>query len=462
MEELYTEIFDPNNIIRYKFPQSLPNHIKPIRDSFNLLLKSLSFKILGGGYDKLFNMMVMSLKYHLVNCKNSKNILNMTEIHLESMIKYVQNPYTGIKIKQLKQRITMEYSNLPNMSFLMIRHDILKLLSGKKKKVRVLMNLNRQDKNGNIKKNNKYILLNNDQIKEDEDELNNEFLKKKIEEKYVINYRYYNQYGNLVKKNYDICKDFIINPFTSQDNINDSKDENKNKAKIKSSRMAINELNELRDLICLKSLEELDYDEKESSQVCMNTSLTNIITEEEEIEHEKESPNNEDVDINNQFNKSLTIDNSNNDISLLEKVKPKKIKPKPLQTDIQRNEPQNDDNVLLTSPLYRKRMESLNSLIPNNNNDNNLPIKSSKASVPIFNINIKDLKNKFESTQSQKISKEVEGQSKEASIENIDHPNNIDNNYKDYLYNNNNDDDIDNNNNNNYSIIFKLTYMSVN
>jgi len=53
MEELYTEIFDPNNIIRYKFPQSLPNHIKPIRDSFNLLLKSLSFKILGGGYDKV-------------------------------------------------------------------------------------------------------------------------------------------------------------------------------------------------------------------------------------------------------------------------------------------------------------------------------------------------------------------------------------------------------------------------
>ncbi|ORX57730.1 hypothetical protein BCR36DRAFT_409209 [Piromyces finnis] len=109
MEELYTEIFDPNNIIRYKFPQNLPNHIKPIRDSFNLLLKSLSFKILGGGYDKLFNMMIMSLKHHLINCRNSRDILNITEIHLESMIRYVQNPYTGIKIKQLKQRILMVY-----------------------------------------------------------------------------------------------------------------------------------------------------------------------------------------------------------------------------------------------------------------------------------------------------------------------------------------------------------------
>jgi len=53
MEELYTEIFDPNNIIRYKFPQVLPSHLKPIRDSLNQLLKSLSFKILGGGFDKV-------------------------------------------------------------------------------------------------------------------------------------------------------------------------------------------------------------------------------------------------------------------------------------------------------------------------------------------------------------------------------------------------------------------------
>jgi len=151
MEELYTEIFDPNNIIRYKFPQSLPKHLKPIRDSFNLLLKTLSFKILGGGYDKLFNMMIMSLKYHLINCKESKDVLKITLIHLESMIKYVQNPYTGIKIKQLKQRIIMEYSNLPNMYYVIIRQDLLKLLSGKKKKVRILMNLNRQDKNGNRK-----------------------------------------------------------------------------------------------------------------------------------------------------------------------------------------------------------------------------------------------------------------------------------------------------------------------
>jgi len=71
----------------------------------------------------------------------------------------------------------------------MIRHDILKLLSGKKKKVRILMNLNRQDNNGQIYKNNRYILLNNDQIKENENEFDNEFLRKKAEEKHIINYR---------------------------------------------------------------------------------------------------------------------------------------------------------------------------------------------------------------------------------------------------------------------------------
>jgi len=64
MEELYTEIFDPNNIIRYKFPQNLPNHLKPIRDSFNLLLKTLSFKILGGGYDKVtYNIIYYKKNY---------------------------------------------------------------------------------------------------------------------------------------------------------------------------------------------------------------------------------------------------------------------------------------------------------------------------------------------------------------------------------------------------------------
>jgi len=83
-----------------------------------------------------------------------------------------------------------EYSNLPNMYYVFIRQDLLKLLSGKKKKVRILMNLNRQDKNGNLYKNNKYILLNNDQIKEGEDEFNNEFLRKELNAKKVINYRY--------------------------------------------------------------------------------------------------------------------------------------------------------------------------------------------------------------------------------------------------------------------------------
>jgi len=76
------------------------------------------------------------------------------------------------------------------MYYVFIRQDLLKLLSGKKKKVRILMNLNRQDKNGNLYKNNKYILLNNDQIKEGEDEFNNEFLRKELNAKKVINYRY--------------------------------------------------------------------------------------------------------------------------------------------------------------------------------------------------------------------------------------------------------------------------------
>jgi len=100
----------------------------------------------------------------------------------------------------------------------------------------------------------------------------------------------------------------------------------------------------------------------------------------------------------------MNINTSNNNTSLPTRVSPKKIKPTPLHTDIKPDESLDNDNdnenILMTSPLYRKRMESFNSETPNSRKESyTYSKKSSRSSVPAFNISIKDLKNKFESNQ---------------------------------------------------------------
>jgi len=111
------------------------------------------------------------------------------------------------------------------------------------------------------------------------------------------------------------------------------------------------------------------------------------------------SNSNSEENIINEFNKKLEIDST--PVSSTEKIKddtestqkPKKKKPMLLSIDTKKNDLKEDDpnNILLSSPLYRKKMESLNM-----SSTKSLNSPDGQSPVPNFNISIKDLKNKFE------------------------------------------------------------------
>ncbi|ORX57731.1 hypothetical protein BCR36DRAFT_409210 [Piromyces finnis] len=183
--------------------------------------------------------------------------------------------------------------------------------------------------------------------------------------------------------------DILINMNLQLNKKNDKKEHNK---LVYSSRIAINELNELRDLICSTSLEEIDdYCQEQQTQI-------NIITEEEEINGDKVFQKN-NINMNDHHNTIIPKNISSNNISPFNSNSKKNKKPKPPKIKIIDECSNNNDNILITSPLYRKQMENLNSITSSNNYIKETIINKA-STLQDYNVNIKDLKTKFESNKS--------------------------------------------------------------
>jgi len=136
----YTEVFRPQEAY----------NIGSTRQVFDRLAHSSIMRLSTASMDKLYDLMLMGLKYQLLCCRQPKDILQITLTHLQNVKAIVKDAATQAQVEDVIQKVTSLYSGFTRQSWCQLRATLARFLKDKRVKVSLFLQEGIQGADGKI------------------------------------------------------------------------------------------------------------------------------------------------------------------------------------------------------------------------------------------------------------------------------------------------------------------------
>jgi len=148
ISDIVCTMFKPQFLQELLMPQPLYSK-QAMKTMFNKLVHSSIMKVGSDSMDKLYDLMVMSVKYQTEQCPLPRSILCVTLNHFDEILKYISsNPPAAIKIKEASNAIVDRFGCLSDNEFVLIRQAMLSFFQDTNNKVSIFMQQKLQKHNG--------------------------------------------------------------------------------------------------------------------------------------------------------------------------------------------------------------------------------------------------------------------------------------------------------------------------
>mmetsp|Transcript_17817 Transcript_17817/g.31759 ORF Transcript_17817/g.31759 Transcript_17817/m.31759 type:complete len:398 (-) Transcript_17817:157-1350(-) len=128
-QQFYNEAFKPQEVY----------NIASVRQVFDKLAHSSIMRLSTSSMDKLYDLMLMGLKYQLVCCRSPDDILKITLLHLNSVKDIVKDSNLKEQVESIIQKSNALYSTFDEHSWLQLRATLARFLKDKRVKVSLFL-----------------------------------------------------------------------------------------------------------------------------------------------------------------------------------------------------------------------------------------------------------------------------------------------------------------------------------
>ena len=120
-----------------------------LRGIFKKIVHSSIMKINSESMEKLYDLMVMSVKYQILHCNTAQELLHITLNHLDAALEFVAAHVTITeKIKKIFHRLVEMYGNLTVGDYALTKQALLNFFQNSNNKVSVYLTLKQQNDKG--------------------------------------------------------------------------------------------------------------------------------------------------------------------------------------------------------------------------------------------------------------------------------------------------------------------------
>ena len=123
------------------------------KDAFKVIFKKIVhssiMKIHADSMEKLYDLMVMSVKYQVMNCNHPKELLHVTLNHLDAAMSFIARHSAIVdNVRFIYSKMIDSYANLSMGEYIMVKHALLCFLQNSNNKVSIYLAAGLQNEEG--------------------------------------------------------------------------------------------------------------------------------------------------------------------------------------------------------------------------------------------------------------------------------------------------------------------------
>ncbi|XP_074604793.1 organic solute carrier partner 1 [Brevipalpus obovatus] len=145
--DILTSVFSSSTIEQIFIPKQLMS-LKELQNLINRIAHCSIMKLSEDSMNKLFDLVIMVVKYQLVFVQNSLELFDVVTNHLDSMMMLTENVQLISSIEMTRKRFLTHFGPNHIYRLRMVRTVLLTYLAGIKTKVSALMKMGTQDEEG--------------------------------------------------------------------------------------------------------------------------------------------------------------------------------------------------------------------------------------------------------------------------------------------------------------------------
>eukprot|EP00002_Diphylleia_rotans_P010700 TRINITY_DN2123_c0_g1_i1.p2 TRINITY_DN2123_c0_g1~~TRINITY_DN2123_c0_g1_i1.p2 ORF type:complete len:357 (-),score=84.53 TRINITY_DN2123_c0_g1_i1:1646-2716(-) len=149
MQDIVKSMFTTRFVEEVFKPQDMYPH-SSVRTIFDRLAHSSIMRLSESSMEKLYDLMTMGFKLQLTRCRTPKEIMQVTENHLKSMVDLVNDTATAALIENVRQNFAEKYSHLTIGDYSLLRQTLLQFFLNRRIKVSLFLQEGLQNKDGSI------------------------------------------------------------------------------------------------------------------------------------------------------------------------------------------------------------------------------------------------------------------------------------------------------------------------
>eukprot|EP00891_Asterochloris_glomerata_P001292 jgi/Astpho2/1292/gw1.00024.48.1_t len=134
LDEVVCTWFDNQFIEELFKPQEIYS-LTSVRQIFERLAHSSIMRLSTASMDKLYDLMVMGLKYQLLCCCQTSELLQVTLLHLSTVKQLLRSALAKHAVDVVEARVRSLYDSLPQGQWALLRQTLAGFLLGKRVKV---------------------------------------------------------------------------------------------------------------------------------------------------------------------------------------------------------------------------------------------------------------------------------------------------------------------------------------
>jgi len=148
MQDIVGQMFDSNCVKELFRPQKVFTK-KALRTVFERLAHASIMKLNSTAMDKLYDLMVMSVKYQLLLCKRGEDVILVTLNHLDTIREFVASSGKHVAlINSACKELTEYYSCLTAPQYMQLRLTLLSIFQDVHKRVSIFLKTGAQLRDG--------------------------------------------------------------------------------------------------------------------------------------------------------------------------------------------------------------------------------------------------------------------------------------------------------------------------
>ena len=142
-------MFSPVFVDQLFAPQEMYTHAST-KQIFEKLAHSSIMRLNKSSMDKLYDLMMMGLKYQIVSCNSPQQYLQVTLNHLESMKILINHVEASTAIQRAVDQCIALYTSLSNGQLLLVKQALFRFFMGKRVKVSLFLQQSLQNNDGTL------------------------------------------------------------------------------------------------------------------------------------------------------------------------------------------------------------------------------------------------------------------------------------------------------------------------